>query len=112
MVQPQVALVAAMTASEAAIPPLPPYIVAEALQGAAYRALPSPKASVLSAVIDTVSDLNIRFTKVTCLGCTIALSSLMAINDCLISYTTVTTRPGGNCDVDMTLYARSSGDKL
>ena len=55
---------AAMTASEAAIPPLPPYIAAEAVEGAAYRALPSPKASVLSAVTNTVTDLNTRFTKV------------------------------------------------
>ena len=63
--QPQVALVAGMTASEAAIPSLPPYIVAEAAEGAAYGALPSPKASVLNAVVNTVSDLNTRFTKVT-----------------------------------------------
>ena len=62
--QPEVALVAAMTASEAAIPPLPPHIAAEAVGGAAYRALPTPKASVLNAVTSTVADLNTRFTKV------------------------------------------------
>lgn len=78
VVQPQVALVAAMTASEAAIPPLPPYIAAEAAEGAAYGALPSPKASVLNAVVNTVTDLNTRFTQVISHCCTIASSSVMA----------------------------------
>lgn len=77
MVQPQVALVAAMTASEAALPPLPPYIVAEAAQGVAYRALPSPKASVLSSVINTVSDLDSRFTQVGHYGWSNALLIVM-----------------------------------
>ena len=55
---------AGMAANEAAIPPLLPYIAAEAVEGAAYRALPSPKASVLNAVTNTVADLNARFTRV------------------------------------------------
>ena len=55
---------AAMAASRAAIPSLDPYIVAEAAQGVAYRALPSPKGSVLNAVSTTVSDLNTRFEQV------------------------------------------------
>lgn len=73
VVQPQVALVAAMTASEAAVPPLPPYIAAEAGQGVAYRALPSPKASVLNSVTNTVSDLDSRFTQVAYYGWSAAL---------------------------------------
>ncbi|KAL3142107.1 hypothetical protein ABBQ32_004725 [Trebouxia sp. C0010 RCD-2024] len=61
--QPQVDFVAAMTASRAAILPLDPYIAAEAGEGVAYRALPTPKASVLNAVSTTVSDLNTRFER-------------------------------------------------
>lgn len=64
VVQPQVDFVAAMTASRAAILPLDPYIAAEAGEGVAYRALPTPKASVLNAVSTTVSDLNTRFERV------------------------------------------------
>lgn len=61
----QLALVTAMTASRDAILPLPPYIAAELAEGLAYRALPSPKGSVLTAVTNTVSDLNTRFDQVT-----------------------------------------------
>lgn len=56
--------VAAMTTSLTAVPPLLPYIVAEAAEGAAYQALPSPKSSVLNGITATVADLDARFTKV------------------------------------------------
>ena len=64
MVQTLVTQVAAMTTSEAAIPDLVPHIVAEAAEGAAYAALPSPKGSVLNAVTSTIGDLNARFSQV------------------------------------------------
>ena len=71
--QPQVDFVAAMAASRAAVPSLDPYIVAEAGQGVAYRALPSPKGSVLNAVSTTISDLNTRFEQVLSRSCHLCL---------------------------------------
>ena len=53
-----------MTTSQAAIPDLVPHIVAEAAEGAAYTALPSPKGSVLNAVTSTIRDLDTRFSQV------------------------------------------------
>ena len=82
-----------MTALEAGIPPLPPYIAAEAAEGAAYRALPSPKASVLNAVTNTVTDLNTRFTKVTIMAGALSCNSSWLHRSLVISHGWITVLP-------------------
>ena len=57
-------VVTAITTAQAAIPAMEPFIVSEGAEGLAYHALPTPKGSVLTAVNDTVNDLNSKISSV------------------------------------------------
>lgn len=70
MLQTQVAFANGITAAATSPTPLPnlvPYVVAEALEGAAYGSLPTPKGGVLTPITALVTDLynriyNVSFT--------------------------------------------------
>ena len=64
VLQTQVAFTSGITAAQAALPSLLPYIVAEAFEGVAYQSLPSPKAGVLTPVTTLVTDLYNRIYNV------------------------------------------------
>lgn len=69
--QTQVAFVSGITAaatSPSPLPELPPYIVAEALEGAAYASLPNPKGGVLTPITAVVTDLYNRISSVSLLS--------------------------------------------
>lgn len=53
-----------ITDAEAALPSTASWVAAEVIEGAAYAALPTPKAGVLTAITSTVADLNNKITTV------------------------------------------------
>ena len=58
------AVLTSITDAEAALPSTASWVTAELIEGAAYTALPTPKAGVLTAITNTVTDLNSKITTV------------------------------------------------
>lgn len=58
------AVLTSITDAEAALPSTASWVTAELIEGAAYAALPTPKAGVLTAITNTVTDLNSKITTV------------------------------------------------